>query len=364
VKHLLRLGIGLVVIAAVLVLAVLTNFRRQEKLEHFYTRVVFQRIADRVTQGAADPQSSVLRLLDYVHAQVLAPPNDRPVGDIEPLEILAAGRGWCDQGANVFAQLARTLPLDVRLVFLRDERGRSPHSVAEVYFDEGWRVVDPLVGIPIFDRRGKLVTRHEVAEDPTLLIKAPDVKLLMELGVIHDFKRQASWYQNEPTLFNSWRGKRKGWLDQIPEPVRRMILCVIQDFYFQLPIATRGLSAEERLMKRAHHYTFLGRTRAAEQIYARLIAQPKDKTIRQDARYFLGCYYAQIGRFDEALKIFNLSLQEEPATGWSPYIYLSIGKIYESLKKRDEALEAYQHSGLATTDTFVAKRMVELKRNN
>ena len=362
-KHLLRLGISLVVIAAVLVLAVLTNSRLQEKLEHFYTRVVFQRIADRVTQGAADPQSSVLRLLDFVHARVVPPPNDRSIGDIEPLEILAAGRGWCDQNANVFGQLARTLPLDVRLVFLIDGNGRSPHSIAEVYLNGEWRVVDPFFGVPIFNRGGKLATRKELGEDATLITETPNVKLFVQIDPERDFSQMAALYKQEPEIFNTWRGKRKVWLDQIPEPVRQMILGVIQELYFQLPIATRGLSLREQLMKRAHHYTFLGRTRAAEQIYARMIAQSEDKRIRQDARYFLGRYYEQLGWFDEAQKQFNLSLKEESATGWSSYIYLSMGKIFESLKKRDEALGAYQHSGLVTSDPIVAKQMVELKRN-
>ena len=350
-KYLLRFGFGLAVALVIALSAVWTSFRRQEKLEHFYERVVFQVIADRVTQGAPDAQSALVRILDYVHPRVVLPSNDRPVGDVEPLEILAAGRGWCDQSANVFAQMVRTLPLDVRLVFLRTENGRSPHSIAEVYLDGQWRVVDPFVGMPIFSRDGKLATRREIGEDPDLLSDIPNKE------------QMASWYKQEPILFNTWHGKRKAWLDHCPKPVRKTLLCAIQEFYFQLPIATRGLSPEQRLLKRARHYTFLRRTRAAERLFNRLRAQSKDESVRQDAGYFLARYYKHLGRFDEALKLFDLSLKEKTVTSWRPYIFLSMGKIYESLRRPEEALTAYQRSTLITADAFVAKRVSQLQKN-
>lgn len=361
-KQILRFSIGLVAVAAGLCLAVGLSSRKQEKLAHFYERVVFQVIADRVTQGAPDAQARVLRLLDYVHAQVLGPTNDRPISDIEPLEILAAGRGWCDQGANVFSQLVRTLPLDARLVFLRDERGSSPHSIAEVYLDGEWRVVDTLGGIPFFNRGGKLATPEELAQDPALLTENPEVKLMGELNATRSFTRTVSLYKQSPTIFNTWQGKRKIWLERCPEPFRQQILCLIQDLYFRLPIATRGLSAQQRLLKRARHYTFLGRTRLAERAYAQLIEQPEDKMIRQEARYFLGCTYQQLGRFNEALEQFNAFLKEEPNAGLSPYIYLAMGEVYESLKRREEALEAYRRSELITRDVVIARQMAELQK--
>lgn len=118
-----------------MVLAISAILWRQPKLKHFYERLMFQTIAGRVTSGISDPQRALIRLLEFVHTRVVTPPSDRPIGDVGPLSILTAGRGWCDQQANVLIQLARTLPVDGRLVFLRNERGASPHSIAEVYLD-------------------------------------------------------------------------------------------------------------------------------------------------------------------------------------------------------------------------------------
>lgn len=358
-----RLWMGTLLIPLAFFLGIRFNARWQDKFEHFYERVTFQQIADRVTAGAADRQAAVIRLMEYVHAQVVLPPANRPIGDVKPLEILAAGRGWCDQRANVFIHLIRTLPLDARLVFLRDAQGRSPHSIAQVYLDGEWRVFDPVLGIPILNRRGKLATFRDLAEEPALLTEAQAVQPQKQFGVAQNFVEVAKLYKQEPTIFNSWKGKRKTGLDRWPAPIRRWFVNRVQDLYFQLPISRAGVAPAQRRLNRARQYALLFRVKEAERMYRVLMREGETPAIQQDARFFTACLYDRQGWREEALRWFDLALSHESDNGgWAPVIHAFMGPLYESLGHPAEALECYERSGLAPVDLKVAERIVFLQQ--
>ena len=356
----------LLMCAAVTLLAapvvwVLASARAQDKLEHVYERLTFQVIADRVIQGRSEPQAALSKLLEYVHLQVVSPPNDARTGDLaHPLDILAVGRGYCDQQANVFAQLARTIPVDVQMTFLHDASGASPHSVAEVYLDGAWRVVDPLLGVPILNHEGALATREELARDPALLTELPQLDALRRLDSPDTFSKTVELYQHPATVFNTWRGRRKAWLSRLPTPAQRGLVGVLQSLSFALPTFGRELSPSERLLLRARHYGLLNRFRAAARTYAQLLARSDQPGLRQEARYFSGRLLARQGRSAEALQAFQDALSEDPSGPWSPFVYRAIGKLYEDMAEPASAVEAYRRSIGLRADPVIAHRVVSL----
>ena len=360
----LRRG-GWIFLAVVLVGGIaITVARGKQWVEHEYKMALFQLIADRVTHGAPDPQTAVVRLLDYVHSNLHG--VGKPV-DIEPQEILASGRGWCDQQANVLVQLARSIPADGRLVFLHDANGISPHSVAEVSLDGAWRVVDPLLGVVILNAEGKLATREEIANNPQLLADNPQLRSLEHRDNSPDLVSMAHLYQHEPEIFNTWRGKRKRWMDACPTPLRHWLVYALQELYLTTPSALTMPSAnphESRLTRqlfRARHYLLVGREQAAERLLQDLHHQVTDPAVSENAHFFLGQLYVSQGYFDKALVAFQGLLQAYPRSGWTPLIHAALGQIYEALGQPALALEAYQRSDLVGVEPLVGQRVATLK---
>lgn len=335
--------------------------RAKHRLEHTCERVIFQWIADQITREAPDVQEAVVRLLGKVHDAVRLPPSGKSLGDVEPLDILTAGRGFCDQQANVLAQLVRTIPLDVRLAFLRDGKGQSPHSIAEVYLNGAWRIVDPLLGVPILNAQGQLATHEEVARDPSLLTNHPFVLASVALGSTTDFAEMARWYQDPPIVFNTWRGKRKMWMDHCPAPLRRWVVYRFQDLYWLLSASHRGGSRWQHKLLRARHYALAGRVAQAERLYQRLIGFAEEPDVREDARFFLARLYQDQQRWQDALTMWTELLREHPETGWSTYAQLAIGQVEEALGHPAQALAAYQRSHLMQQDLIVGERVLALE---
>lgn len=352
-----------VISVSVLGVGLATDRRAHQWIEHGYQRLLFQLIADRVTTGARDPQEAVVALLDYVHTRVYTPPARKPIGDVEPLEILGSGRGLCDQQANVFIQLVRTIPLDGRLVFLRTAEGVSPHSIAEVYLHGAWRVADPFFGLVVRDREGLLATRQAIAQDPTLLTHHPSVQALQTLGSTIDFEAIARLYQSPPTVFNTWRGKRKVWVDRHPALVQAWMITVLQDLYFTLPQARKSWAGRSRQLLHARHCLLVGRWKVGERLLQRLAHQEADPRVREDAWFFLGRFYQRQERVEEALAAFEVVVREDvDGQGWASAALAAMGQLYERLDQPRQALQAYQRSHLAQTDVLTAGRVLALMR--
>lgn len=333
----------------------------QRWLEHEYSRAAFQWIADLVTKDARDPQQAVSQLLEYVGARVRVPPQGKPISDGEPMEILAAGRGWCDQQANVFIQLARTIPLDSRLVFLQNGPGPSPHTVAEVYLDGAWRVVDPSFGVLIVNGEGKLATREEFAAQPSLFAQLPEAIAKEKFGSSTDFRGVSALYQAEGRIFNAWRGKRKVWLDRCPPPLRRALFYALQDVYLTLTRSDDGLSSPQRELRRARHHALVGRWASAERLFHRVVQQSRDPGVRQDAQFFLGRLYLTQQRFDEAAHVFTVVVNDAPESPWSAFAHASLGQIYETQGELLRAIEEYERSGMVDRDVGIWRRVQAMK---
>ena len=205
---------------------------------------------------------------------------------------------------------------------------------------------------------GKLATRQELAHDPALLTQAPPIQTLVRFGAKQEEfpSSSAALYQNTPTIFNTWNGKRKQWLDRLPGPFRSRAMWAFQDLYLALPSSVKGLSQPQRLLLRARHYELLQRPEAIG-IYERLTKLSDDPVVRDDARFFLGRFYQQSGHLEKALEVLQGALGSNPIRGWSSLIHLALGEIYESLGQPARALEEYHLSEKMSHDAPVGQRM-------
>ena len=352
--------LGVVVFAGGLCIAGVRSRKFQERLGHEYERVMFQWFGDQIIQGESSQQEAVVRLLAAIHDRIRFPPPEKTIQDVEPLEIWAKGQGFCDQQANVLAQVVRTIPLDVRLSFLRDGRGTSPHSIAEVYLDGAWRIADPTLGVPILNHQGQLATREEVAEDPSLLTENSYVLALVAMGSTTDFAEIARWYQQTPIIFNTWRGKRKAWMDRCPRPLGRWIVYRIQDVSWFFLVLHYDPSRWQRELLHARHYAMASRMAEAERLYLRLIRFADEPQVREDAKFFLARLYKHQERRHEALIVLSELVHEHPGVGWSAYAELAIGQLHEALGHPDQALQAYRQSRLLQYDAIIAKSALAL----
>lgn len=339
-----RLLFGLFLIGGLLFAV---GFLTLRKVPHTYERMMFQAVADHVAGGTDNPQQAAVQLLEYVHTRMLQPPGDREISGWDPLTLLVYGRGWCDQQATLYIQLLRTQSIQGRLVYLRDGSGASPHSVAEVYLNDAWRVVDPLLGIPLKNSEGELATRQDILNDPAVLASLPDSPTAKKLA-------SQAMYSGEPIVVNTWTGKRVKWMDRVPKFMRRPVFCALQDYYLLFFGAPMSLGWEERLLRRARHYALLRRFDASTRIYKRLIEKSPRLAIRHEARYYLGRNFYNAGFQEEAVKVLQDVLLVAPGY-LAPYIHRTLGEIYESLGESAPALRAYRQGDV--NDALLLRKM-------
>lgn len=77
---------------------------------------------------------------------------------------LVRGRAYCDSQLMVLAQVLSQAGFRAQLLFLYDENGISPHSVATVNIDGDWRVLDPLYGAIPVSQDGTWVSVDEMKD--------------------------------------------------------------------------------------------------------------------------------------------------------------------------------------------------------
>jgi hypothetical protein len=146
-------------------------------------------VAHRVTNGVEGDTARLTALVEWTHENVrpqYASPV-RVVGD-NVYSIVRRGFGYCDQDAHVFATLATLAGSEARLLFLYDERGSSPHTVAQVRIGDRWIVADPWWGIVPVDRSGSPMTVEDMAAHPDLMSAQLDYPSAAHIG-IDEFQR-------------------------------------------------------------------------------------------------------------------------------------------------------------------------------
>lgn len=262
-------------------------------VHHELYRALFYPVVAQHAAGSADsPDATVVALEQFVYNNVRTP-GDVPDVDDTAADILERGYGYCDQAVLAFARLAAERGIPARMLFLYDDQGQSPHTVAQVYLDGDWRVVDVLYGVIPRRPDGQIATVADLLADPSLLGTS---------------RIPVDWYRAAQPTDATTTGAVTHWLGEQAARLPPAVIGLLQDAYLQLPAPTyvdsEGRLVEDfrtpdsRLFRIARNQQLFGRTDAALRTYYRLQSR------------FPGSAYADDALYQQAL--LNLLVQDRP----------------------------------------------------
>jgi hypothetical protein len=105
--------------------------------------LVFHLIIEDPLKPSLTPNETLLTLMRWVNRHIRNPNPSEKANDVSRLHILESGVGYCDQQVNVYLALCEAAGLSGRMVWLYGEDSVSAHTVAEVYYNNTYHMVDP-----------------------------------------------------------------------------------------------------------------------------------------------------------------------------------------------------------------------------
>ena len=303
-------------------------------------------ITQRLVGSERDPEVIIRTLTTYVHENIFAP-SQYAVVDDAPITVLHRGIGWCDQMGHLLLRLLDRRDIPSRLLFLRNKEGISPHSVADVYLNGTWRIVDPTyMFIP---RNG----RKEVATFGEICQEGVDFGTLPPEDISLPGYRQ--WFCQEPRIFLSnfafmrpalieavRRGEpfpgntmAESWqrLFALPDPIGtdlfiNLYVQAIRDLYETEDGYAYGV---------ARTYHILGKFREARRWYAKTIANFPNSPHLEESLFFAGLAAYHEGEYQKAKDSLDKLLNQYPQTSWAAYARLFVGKSLLALGQHQQA---------------------------
>ena len=162
-----------------------------------------RQLADRLQgDGQVTWQQAVTRTREYVHKTIQPKSGEDPYEQLSVHERLQSGVGWCNHQADVFMLIISYMGITSRLVYLLDDNGVSPHTIAEIYDGKRWVIVDVGNNLNLRTKDGLMATREDLREDFTILTENEKVK---ELGYDKDYLKM---YVNEAQIIKYVKGDR------------------------------------------------------------------------------------------------------------------------------------------------------------
>ena len=131
------------ILAVIATLAAVLGYPRLR--DFVYRETSYAVVMGGLVGAESDPKRITNRALEYVYDQLH--PSGGPILDADSWTHLVRGVGWCDQADWTVGTLIALKGLYGRLALLHGADGVSPHAVLLVSLNEGWRVVDPLLGV-------------------------------------------------------------------------------------------------------------------------------------------------------------------------------------------------------------------------
>ena len=255
--------------------------------EKRYNKIMCYYVARSLTDKRDSFDEKITAIRDFVHENVL-PIHGYPNRlDTCAIEKLTSGIGWCDQASRVFMQLARSIGITSRLLFLRLESGSSPHSVAEALAPDGsWVVVDTMY-------------KSDRADDPEYLAmyEYPPIYVITKEGVGVDF------------------------LKFVPFGLIRPVVSVISNRYLKQTAAPASKNIYEFKMLKARTYHLLGYYEKSGILYDEIIENCADTPLMRKAGFYKAILLKDRKRYKDARDYIADTISKDKT---NPYIiYLS-----------------------------------------
>ncbi len=305
--------------------------------EKRYNKIMCYYIARGVTGASGDFYEKITHLSNFVNENVV--PNDpyRARLDTCAIEKLVSGLGWCDQQARIFMQLARSIGISSRLLFLRDSAGSSPHSIAEALApDKRWVIVDSAFKLDLRNKNGGFATRSDIKEDIGIVRDNRRVKLRAEFEKAWGELEFLSIYYNPPTYVTEKKVTAIDYLKFVPTNLIRPVVSVISRRYLNR-IEPDIKNPFEFEMIKARTYHLLGYYEKSAKLYDGIICNSNDLPLVRKAQYFNAILLKDRGRYDGARDYITEVLKKDRD---NPYRKFLIGLRAQVFEKTGRPLEA------------------------
>jgi len=250
--------------------------------EKRYNKIMCYYITRSVTAKSENFNEKIITLRDFVSENVISISGYHNRLATCAIEKLTSGIGWCDQQARVFMQLARSIGITSRLLFLRLEDGSSPHSVAEALAPDGkWITVDPMY-------------KSDRMSDPEYL----------------------AMFISPPTYVTTKKGIKVDLLKFVPLHFIRPVVSIINDKYL-CQIAPDIKNIHEFKMIKARRLHLLGYYEKTEKLYDEIIARSGDLPLMRKAGFYKAVLLKDQARYNDASDYITDTINKG---GDNPYI--------------------------------------------
>ncbi len=332
---------------------------------HVYQEMSFRLIAERVLPTSGD-EAIVYSAMNYTRRHLWLIDAVQPY-DGQPIDYLVEGVGWCDYHAKVFCRLLAERGLHARYVFLKDQHGQSPHTIAEVRIQGRWRAVDPFFNL-IYVQSAEWQQLEQVT--PDLVERLPELQLLKaESGNAKDqilhLARETFPLRLEPIRSHDFMTNRHpfdaiadAYVMVFGKPFARWY----QDAYLRRVLATEQ-NQGKALWIRARHYHLYGRLDEAAGCYRQLLASTKSEPYHERTVLFFSRLLTQQGATAEARALLETFVRRQPQARWAQF---QLALCCEALHDRPAAIvhfQRYQELHGVRLAVLVARHLASLQKS-
>lgn len=347
-------------VAVFIVLPAALLWAPQKLRDYAYRELAYRVIANEVTKEATSDVQVASSLLAYISGHETAPSSAQVVDDTV-FNDLVRGIGFCDQQAWGLSTLLAKKHVPATLLMLRGRQQVSQHSVATVFLNGKWRVLDPYHHLTFAMPSGDPATFEDLQRDPDL-IRSTSPKL----DALERYKKGfADYYAGlyDPRFPPDKWGSPTDSRNLIRAVITRVVdgyvgllgdrfVHAYQDVYLRRPLSS---TPDGDLFLRARHYDLFFRRDAALAAYQRVLAEYPASPSAEDALYFLGKWYEDHRQWQAAGRTFDALLARiGPRAKWADTAHYFNGVANEAQHNYPKAASEYMASASAEqTDSAV-----------
>ena len=127
--------------------------------DYIYRELCYYTVVNNVKRKSLNFNDFLEKLTNYVYINTNT--GEPLVIDDNSWNVLRRGYGLCDQQTWLLSTLLAKLGIPGRWVRLKSQEYNMSHSVAEVFVEGKWRIVDPHIN-RVFERDGELATYEDI----------------------------------------------------------------------------------------------------------------------------------------------------------------------------------------------------------
>jgi len=305
-----------------------------------YNWIMMDLIAHDVAGPLVSSEGKVRALRDFVHDNVLPVSGEPTRPDTLGIEKLSSGIGWCDQKSRVFMALAKRSGIATRLLFLKDKKGASPHSIAEALLNDRWVIVDPSYGLDLTNKSGDMASEDDIKSDISILRDNKRVKTFALYVPMWGDEEFLSMYYRQPQYIDTKKGSNETVAGILPPVVRRAYLDLVQSAHF-FKVKKDYPDEPEYLLYKARNLHLAGRLGRAERLYRGILSRPDCRPAHDRSMFFLALLLRSQGRYSDAVNVLTALVTRPENKSWLPFAFGLRSSLYRKLGEVERSVDDF-----------------------